>query len=96
MKFLFALAQHRRALRDQVLQPAIELVEFLDHQRHRAVGARAVALELLVGGRDQLLEALDIEFARFVAGLGKLPGEKPVHAPYPAASRMVVMVMVWL
>ena len=83
VEFAFALTQHRRPLRDQALQPAIEFVEFLDHQRDRTIGAHEIALELLVRGADEILQALEIEIAQFSACLGELSGEEPVHVPTP-------------
>ena len=95
LQLLLALAQRGGALLHQPLEPAVELVELLDHQRDRAVGAAAVAVGLLVGGGDQLAELLGIDLARGLGRFRKLSGEKLVHG-CQAASVIVVTVMVWL
>lgn len=90
-----ALAQRLGANLEQPLQPAVERVELLDHQRDRTVGAAAVAVRLLVGRAGELAQFVEIDLARGAGRLGKLSGEKLVHGRY-AASVMAVTVMVWL
>ena len=90
-----ALAQLGGAFLDQPLQPAIELVELLDHQRDRAVGAPPVAVGLLVGRADQLAERVEIDLARRLVAFASCLGEQLVHGLRPL--RVIgVTVMVWL
>ena len=83
------------ALLDQLSQAAIELIELLDHQRHRAFGAALVAIRLLVSCADQPGQRLEIGLARRPGRFRKLPCEELVQGCY-AASVIAVTVIVWL
>ena len=75
------------ALLDQLLEAAVELIELLDHQRHRAVGAAAVAVRLLVGCAHQLGEVSRSTLAGGRRRFGNLAGEEPVQCAHAASSR---------
>ena len=71
-------------------------IQLLDHQADRAIRAAALAVRLLIGGGDDLAQQLDVDRARGRGGFRKLSGKELVHANYPATSKIVVTVMVWL
>ena len=79
LELRLALAQRRGAHGDEFFEPAVELVELLDHQRDRAVGAAAVAVGLLVGSLDKLAQLVEIHLAGGSGRSRKLSGEKLVH-----------------
>src|SRR5271165_2188288 len=58
-----ALAQGGGSLLDKLIQPAIELFKFRDHQCNRAVGAVAVAIRFFVGFRNKRKQRFQIELA---------------------------------
>ena len=78
-QFGLALPQRAGAVSDRVFEAAVELIEFLDHQRYRPVGAPPVAVALLKGGADELSEQADIDLAGRLRRFRKLLGEKFVH-----------------
>ena len=94
-QLLLARLQRHGAFLDHPFETAVELVQFLDHQRDRAVGAAAVAIRLVVSFCHEGVEHFDVELARRLGCLRKLPREKSVLLGH-AASHSVVTVMVWL
>ncbi len=95
LQLFLALAQRGGALLDQALEAAVELVEFLDHQRDRAVGAPAVAVGLLVGRGDEPASASRSTSPEAVVAFASCLA-KSLCTGYPAASVIAVTVMVWL
>ncbi len=78
------IAQGGGALLHQLVQPAVELFEFPDHQRNRTVGAVAVAVRLLVGLGNERKQRSQIELAGAFRRLGELSGEKLMHRRDPS------------
>ena len=83
LQLFLALAQRRGSLFDQSLEAAIEPIQFLDHQRDRAIGPPPVMMRLVVGARDQLAEQLDVDTAAGLGGLRKLSGKEAIHEASP-------------
>ena len=79
MEVGLAGAQLLGALGDQPLEVALDRADLLDHQRHRALGPAAVAVEFLVGAADETDEAIEVDRAGLRLRLGDLLGEQLVH-----------------
>ena len=99
LQFGLARAQFGGALVDLLLEPAIELVDLLDHQRDGVLGAAPLALGLLIGGDHQRAELVEVDLARRAGRFRQLLREQLLHGRLhyrPTASLSAVTVMVWL
>jgi hypothetical protein len=86
-QLFLALAQGDGALLDQALEAAIELVQFLDHQRNRTIGPPPVMVGLIIGAANQPAEQVDVDAAAGPGGLRKLSGKEVVHGISPKSLR---------
>ena len=80
-------------------QGAVQLFEFLGHQRHGAVGAAPVALRLLIGVVDEFREPVDVDRAIGRTRLVHLAGQEAMHGrchQHGRTSASVATVIVWL
>ena len=85
LQLCFPLAQGDGALLHELVEPAVELLEFLDHQRDRAIGAVTVVVRLLVGFGDNRQQRLEVQFAGARGRLCKLSGEELMHRRVPVS-----------
>ena len=82
-----ALAQRGGALLHELIEPAIELLKLLDHQRDRAIGAVAIVVRLLVGLRDEREQRLKVHFAGVLGCFCELSGKELMHRRVPVPPR---------
>ena len=82
-----AVAKRSGALLHQLIEPAIELLNLLDHQRDRAIGAMAIVIRLLVGLRDEREQRLKVQFAGVLGRFCELSGKEFMHRRVPVPPR---------
>ena len=64
----------------------MEAIQFLDHQRHGAIGPPAVVIGLVVSAGYQPAEQVDVDAAVGLRGLRKLSGKEAVHEGAPKSA----------